>query len=161
MSAFLVIFILTGQAQNNFDKVYDYNNQAEFAKGVALLDSNKYVVLSSSSNYFGLYTGLYALIIDSVGNVVTSSYIADSTLNYYQELSGSFHKVNSNVFYSGGAYHNQITAEANVILIFYNAELDSFSIIEYPSNSYDGATSSSRRQGDRNDWSNSYVSNFQ
>ena len=140
--AFLLLFEL-GNAQVYFNNVYDFNEEQQFAKGVEIGNDSNYIILTATNDIFNIYQGLLLMEINQTGSLVSQVYHYDSVLNYFQELSGSLYKLSSNFFYSGGSYHNQITADANVILIFYNAELDTFSIVEYPSNTYDVCTSSS------------------
>ncbi|HRI35368.1 MAG TPA: hypothetical protein PLD02_16585, partial [Saprospiraceae bacterium] len=133
LSAFLVIYNLTGIAQSNFNNLYDYNLEAQFGVGVIIISDSTYLISSISNNYDSLYQRILFANVAPSGNLLSINYEYDSATYYFLELSGSLHQIDDLSYYSSGTAINNISNGCNSILVFYNLNADSLQMIKYSS----------------------------
>lgn len=136
-SIFLVLFTLTGQAQINFNNVYDYNEEAQFARGVFICSDSNYLSIAVSANYDTLFQGMLISKINKSGNLINQLSYSDSNLDYYIELHNSIHQINPGLLYSAVSKFNHLTFDSDIDLVTFNCDLDSFHTYDYPTPSFD------------------------
>jgi hypothetical protein len=131
LSVFLVISSLGADAQIHFNNVYDYFNQAEFARGVNTVNDSVNIIVSGSLNNTLFNHGVLFLKVDKNGSVIDSSYYYDPDLDYFEELTNSIHRMDSSTFYLAGTQIEISTLNPDVNLFFYDSNKDSVFSISY------------------------------
>ncbi|MGB0806761.1 MAG: hypothetical protein ACPGRC_08725, partial [Salibacteraceae bacterium] len=120
-----------GYNQSVFNKAFDVNNAPNFSSDVLEIDDG--YLFTQRADYNG-FSHIQLIKLDTLGNVLDSNTLVQSTFPLFNGFSGSLQQLTSNEF----CQHYKVGPDSAIRLVFFGEDLNVIRDIKYSLNDFAG-----------------------